>query len=77
METSLGPGKFIPSSSRWQPAISSKLLKRLHLSSHLPTYHPWYSRPRLVGQAPFRRSIANWPYEPQSPGDLLVDAIRP
>jgi hypothetical protein len=37
METSLGPGKFIPSSSRSQPTISSKLLKRLHLS-HPPTY---------------------------------------
>ena len=40
METSLGPRKFIPSSSRWQPTISSKLLKRLHLSSHPPTYLP-------------------------------------
>ena len=58
METSLGPGKFIPSSSRWHPTISSKLLKRPHLSSHPPTY-PWYSRPRLVGQAPFRQDIAN------------------
>ena len=38
METGLGPGKLIPSSSRWQPTISSKLLKRLHLSSHPPTY---------------------------------------
>jgi hypothetical protein len=60
METSLGPGKFIPSSSRWQPTISSKLLKRLHLSSDPPTHPtPWYSRPRFVGPAPFHRGIAN------------------
>ena len=41
--------------------------------------HPWYSRPRIMGPAAFHRSIANWPYEPQSPtsGGLLLHSTAP
>ena len=61
METSLGPRKFIPSSSRWQPTISSKLLKShtfLPIRRHTPPLvhgRPWV---RVGRGDPV--AIANW-----------------